>query len=182
MSVKLLTAWHHLKWERHETVWSGRAKEDRGQVVRWKCQSSPQVCSHHSNGTGEWVWRYRHRLEELQLGAVEFESTVRIDSIYMCLHVFTCVYCLLNVANPCLQNQALAGALQYQTTTHWTSLRRALYLGQPIVYLHGKKALAVHYYLWLWCLSKANMRLYIKKNLMLNYLRWICLQGQKCFQ
>ena len=102
--------------------------------------------------------------------------------IYMCLHVFTCVYCLLNVANPCLQNQALAGALQYQTTTHWTSLRRALYLGQPIVYLHGKKALAVHYYLWLWCLSKANMRLYIKKNLMLNYLRWICLQGQKCFQ
>ena len=41
----------------------------------------------------------------------------------MCLHVFTCVYCLLNVANPCLQNQALAGALQYQTTTHWTSLR-----------------------------------------------------------
>ena len=100
--------------------------------------------------------------------------------IYMCLHVFTACSMLLTLAFK-TRHWLEHFSTKLQPTGHHCAW--ALYLGQPIVYLHGKKALAesalpaVHYYLWLWCLSKANMRLYIKKNLMLNYLRWICLQG-----
>ena len=56
------------------------------------------------------------------LSSLKVEHALRIYSVYMCLHVFTGCSWLFNVADPC-QNQALAGALQYQTTIHWTSLR-----------------------------------------------------------
>lgn len=61
-------------WDSME--WQGEGRQVPG--CKMKCQSSPEVCSHHSNDTGEWVWRYRHRLDELQLCVVEFESRARL--------------------------------------------------------------------------------------------------------